>query len=320
MQTSASNGTNGNGNGNGHASAMVSHGVVAVDQSEGAGAIVWWRLSGGLNLAALRAAWEAEGLDVGELPALPSPGAALRRACADLACVTRIAKPLPEREGWGIYDRERDGSAFTLAVRAVLRADDVVTYDPPGTVDEGRIEAAYHRHCSEVNVQDVSLWITRMVYTADGASLRDTGGVYYVPPHGTERWERIVKALRACGSAHAIHYAPAMRSGDAIAGFLDAIAHEADVEVSAMDAEVAAGNLGGRALETRIKRCDEIEAKIGRYASALGVDLSIADAGDGAIVEGGALARIASRLTDLRASATVAIAEIAAAKQAKGAT
>jgi uncharacterized protein (DUF3084 family) len=110
-----------------------------------------------------------------------------------------------------------------------------------------------------------------------------------------------------------------MRSGDAIAGFLDAIAHEADVEITQMDAEIMAGKLGGRALETRSKRADEIEAKIKRYASALGVDLTMADQ-DGAIVAGGALARIAERLNDLRASVSIAIAAVEAAKQAGGAS
>lgn len=326
-QINATNGTNGNGNGNnGSASAMVGHGVVAVESTGGgsAGAIVWWRLAGGLPLVALAAAWTAEGLDAKELPTVPAPGAALRRACMDLATATRIAKPLPGRAGWGVYDRSGDGDAYTITVKATLRADDSVSYDPAWHVDAGRIEAAYQAHSQTVNAQDVSLWITRLVYTCDGAALRDTGGVYYVPPHGIDRWERIVRALRACGSTHAIHYAPAMRSGDAIAGFLDAIAHEAEVEAGQMEAEITGGKLGERALASRLVRIGEIEAKIGRYASALGVDMAIAEVeasgGEGAILADGALARIASRLVDLRQTASIAIGEIEAAKQAAGAT
>jgi hypothetical protein len=124
----------------------------------------------------------------------------------------------------------------------------------------------------------------------DAVALRDTGGVYFVPPVGLERLDRICKVLGET-SRHAVHRVKALRTEDAVAGILDAITVEADVEYASMSSDLTKGELGSRGLTTRAEQCEHIEGKVARYEELLGVKLD----------------QLRTRLEGLRANITVAI-------------
>jgi hypothetical protein len=257
-----------------------------------AGAIVYWRLSGGLDLDRLRAAWEAEQLDTRLLPEEPSPTVALRRAVSTLKKPdTRIEAT---RAGLVVLRRREvaDGELefdkrLTASVDIVGRIRVGFAADP---VDAETVTTAYDVACRTLVQADVSPWLATLMRDLKAVPLRDTGGVYFVPRFAGERFEAMLRALRAA-TGHVIAAIPAMDSGEAVAAVLDALQAEAETELATIRKELEEEQLGERALATRIRTTSSVEAKLSAYEGLLGSNLDA----------------LRERITNMRAELTVAM-------------
>ena len=267
-----------------------------------AGHIVYWRLSGGLDLAKLRDAWEAEGLDKKLLPDEPTPTVALRRAVSVLKKAdTRIEST---RAGLVVLDREEKADG-DLDFKKRL----VATVDLVGRIkvlfalhlsDEGAVRAAYEAALQNLAQADVSPWLATLMRDLKAVPLRDTGGVYFVPAFATGRFEALLRALRA-SSSHVIAAIPALDSKEAVAAVLDALQSEAEAELAAIRKDLEGETaLGERALSTRIRATEGVEGKLSAYESLLG----------------GNLDALRERIVSMRAELTVAMTKAQAAAEA----
>jgi hypothetical protein len=273
--------------------------ITVSDHVPTAGAIVWWRLSGIVNVDTLRAAWAAQGLDDTLLPSTASAPVALRRAVGEQRSARRLVRPLEGTKGYALVDEHATGAdldyhiSFRVSLdtvgRLVFVPPSAPAGDPRRATAEG-IRAAFDRHLVELSTQDISGWLVRMMPKLDAVGLRDTGGVYFVPQPAVEKLGRLVAALKA-SSAHCLHRVPALRSEDAVDAILDAIAVEAEAEALGMEKELAEAALGARGLENRVEHCNEVEGKVARYEALLGKSLGT----------------LGERLERLRANLTVAM-------------
>lgn len=259
-----------------HSSLMKTSGLTAIDaQIDSAGAIVWWRLAGGFDLEALRVEWEKEKLASVWLPEPPSPQSALRRALTEERSMTRLVRPFKSGMLALVDESEVDGE---LEYAEVLR----VALDPVGRLEfkraaskqdlVERVTENFEKHLTEVSQGDVSSWLTRMMDRLKAVPLRESGGIYFVPSFAVRDWEGIVRALRAA-SRHVISYVPALKSEEAATAVLDAITLEAEKAVAAMTDEVNRGELGKRALQTRLVTADTVNDKLTRYESLFDTQL-----------------------------------------------
>lgn len=291
-------------------SAMTTvRGVVAVTDADKAtaGCIVWWRLSGTIDAEVLRTEWLAKGLDHNELPDNPGPVTALRRACRTQCKDRVLVRPLGRGEGFAIVNeavkREDKDTPLDHEIIALVTVNDVGRIDVRSprkapteaeakAIDRIRTEIrhSYDHHLETLSSKDISVWLVNLMPRLDAVSLRDKGGVYFIPSHNVPRIEAAVSALRAV-SEHRVHRVPAMRSEDAVDAILDAVDAEASSEAEGMEKELAAASLGKRGFETRIERCDDTERKVARYEELLGRKLDT----------------LRDRLVALRANLTVAM-------------
>jgi hypothetical protein len=254
---------------------MQDTGYMVVERPvEEAGAMVFWRLSGSLDLAKLKAAWATEGLEEKLLPDPPSEQVALKRAIRDFAESRRLVRPLEHRAGWSIVVETAKGDAleYSQALTVKLNGAGQPVCDPAEHPAAGAIEAAYTHNLDNVSQGDVSGWLCRLMDRVDAVSLRDTGGVYFVPRHCLDRWRAMVRAIRSA-SAHAVFGVPAMPADETVAAVLDAITNEAMADVTALADQLAKGELGERAMESRLTKTNSIELKLGRYEALLGTKL-----------------------------------------------
>lgn len=260
--------------------------IVTPETVTTAGAISYWRLSGPVRLDALRAAWEGQGLDPELLPAPPSPETAFGRAVRELQHKRQLVRPLARRGVWVVVDEQvRPGQV--LAHRQLLRA----VYNParPSNADltcidatpdefrrlEYKIADNYARFRGELDPADISAWLVHLTSKQNAVSLRDTGGIYFVPRPGVEFWRKVVTAVRSV-SAHQLFTIPAMKNSEAIDAISDAVSQEAAALVEEMDKELAATGddaLGERALRTRAAQCRAQLDKVTAYEELLGVKL-----------------------------------------------
>jgi hypothetical protein len=265
--------------------ASSTHGLIAVrdeDSNDKAGVIVWWRLTGGIDLAALETAWVAEGLEKSRLPTPPSPPVALRRAVSELKTAKRMVRPL-DKGGFAVLDEHQSGD------RVSTQQLGTVTLDPLGRIksdlpwrETDAVAEAYEKHLHSVVQSDVSPWLCKTMDAVQAVSLRDTGGVYFVPRYALPQWERVVRALRAA-TQHVISNVPALTSSEAVSAILDALEQEAGAQLAQLESDLDAHmkdetdpdakKLGSRALNTRIERTEAMGAKLGAYESLLGSKL-----------------------------------------------
>jgi hypothetical protein len=256
--------------------------VISVTDSQEAGAICWWRLSGEVSRQALAAAWEEAGLAEDLLPVGCTPGAALRRAIVKFSHGRQMVRPLGDRLSFAIVVERvtgiaiDDGTEQELAYETIARVsmgedDKLVCKGDPKIC--AAVTAGYEAALGTYDANDISMWMSgRLLPYVQAVSLRDKGGIYFVPRATVDTWRAIVGLIRGV-SAHTVFEVPAMSSNEAVAAILDAISREAQEAAEAMETELIEQDLSAKVLRNRVVKLDKVAAKVATYEALLGTSL-----------------------------------------------
>lgn len=250
--------------------------AVAGLQSEMAGIIVYWRLSGSVSHASFASAWTAEGLPADLAPSPVSVETAVHRAAKSLKQPGRLVWREKSTEAWTIAVNGRTEGEHVLhniECRVGSRGGAWLEIQPANHPWAAEISDAFASYLDTLQAVDFSGWLVKQAERHhDAVSLRDTGGFYFLPPHAVPGWRRLSNVVNS-NTDHKVYEIPAMHSDQAIDAVVDAVASEARALAEKMEAELLEGNLGPRALEGRKSTCADVLAKIGRYESLLGRQL-----------------------------------------------
>lgn len=286
--------------------------VVTPEAAGTAGCVSYWRAGGTVSIEALRKAWEKAGLDTGLLRKAPEPETALRRAVVDLADRVSIVinskeaerrtlvRPTAEVSTWAIVEEiVEEGEAPSYTTLAIVSFDAGQPHvQQIGGSDEQvesittRVQAGFDAHHGLYDPADITTWLVKLAYTHRAVTLRDSGGVYFIPRGSMEFWNKAADALEAASyQAHKVFRIPAMKNAEAVAAIVDAVTAEAEQIARQIDEQVNAG-LGARALETRKATVHALLEKIGAYEELVGQQLKVRERVEalGAAVAAAALA------------------------------
>jgi hypothetical protein len=261
---------------------------VITDTVETAGAVSYWRLASDTSLATLAAAWKKHGLAEDQLPKPPKDEVALGRAVKDMSEKRLLVRPLARRGAWGIVEEtvtERPGLTPRLdhvtLVNVFFRQGQMVVEQAQGTWAQRndydtRILAEFSKHRNTLAHNDISSWLLDIAAKLGSVSLRDSGGIYFIPRKEVDIWNKVASALEETGSV--IFRIPAMRTAECVAAITDAISAEAATLTQKMEEELLAEGddaLGARALKTRAESAMELLAKLSTYEELIGRQLDI---------------------------------------------
>jgi hypothetical protein len=253
--------------------------IVAVNgDTDQAGAIVYWTLSSAVLHDELVKAWTDAGFKEADVVEPPNPQTACLRAVNEERSERsrRLRRPLEGYKGHALVDEDAKDRDLDYAVRCKAEVDAVGRIQIETDDDElkERIEKAYHRHLfNELSTSDISGWVVgALLPQVDAVALRPTGGFYFVPRQHLASWRRMVGALREC-SNHGFFEVPAMHTEEAIDAILASVTSEARTLAEGMWNDIAEGKIGGRALETRASKADDMHSKVERYEKLLGLAL-----------------------------------------------
>ena len=240
--------------------------IIAVEDADtSAGAITYWRLSSYIDARGIIDGLARRDIDE-HAPSLPSPRTAKRRAMTKFRAGDLFVRSGPDGSTLLV---KQDGDEFEVVASATLNAIGQIQVETDNDELRTGIENAYVETFNSLDARDVSRWLLNETVECDALSLRDTGGVYFIPAHGIERWNQIAEVLRENSSCR-VHTIPAMRTDDAVASILDALTEECDAFSAAMDEALGDEDLGARAMRTRADKADALLAKLTRYESLLG--------------------------------------------------
>lgn len=261
--------------------------LIAVDAGIQSGAIVYWRLSGEMPHADFVARLDAAGL--GQLhPRKVTEEQALRRALDTIKGPRLLIRPLGQRGHWAVVEERVVGQALEHIeiIRAwigvageleIARTDaDIRT-----AALQDRIRDAYYHAMVTLAQGDLSSWLVNQAMRAlDAVSLRDTGGVYFVPRDRVALLEVIAGIL----PDQEIFRIPAMHSAVAADAVLAAI--ETECAAAIADVERWLGETtepGERARKARSADMATVRAKLTRYEDLFGRRLGSIGARLGAV-------------------------------------
>jgi hypothetical protein len=81
--------------------------IALTEKVDTAGAVIWWRLTGEVDLEHLRSEWRARGLNEKDLPQPATPKTALRRAVQQVVEKHVLARQIDD--GWAVVREYQDG-------------------------------------------------------------------------------------------------------------------------------------------------------------------------------------------------------------------
>ena len=257
------------------------------------GSVSYWRASGTVSIATMAKAWDAAGLDKELFRKAPEPETALRRAVLDLAKRERIndkterrvlVRPLQEASAWAVVEeivQEGQAPSYTTLEIVSFRKDYGPHFFPvDGTSAQTEqiataVMAGFSAQQGLFAPEDITGWLVKLAYAKGAVTLRDSGGVYFIPRPAMEFWNKAADAIQSA-SAHKVFRIPAMRNDEAVAAIIDAVTQEAEQEAQKINDEIMAG-LGDRAIETRKDRIAALLTKVGSYEELVGQKMKISE-------------------------------------------
>ena len=240
-----------------------------------AGAMIWWELSGLVDVLQLRTAWQAAGLDIMLVPEDVAPKQALRRAVETLAEQRKLVRPLAGREGFSLVEETAEGEPLAYKQSVVATVDTLgqLKVEPPEGALADTIKASYQRHLDNLVPSDISGLLVRFCESLDAVALRARGGFYFLPPASVDKFRIAAQVVRSVG-AHVCYEIPALRTESAVQAILAAVEREASAEIEEFESILANVEAGPRALKTKARQCDRVACKVANYEALLGASLA----------------------------------------------
>ena len=278
---------------------------VVTEAMETAGCVSYWRVGDSISIKKLDQAWADAGLDEKLLRDVPSNQTALRRAVMDQQDRHRLVRGV----GKGayavvdetVYEAEEGGQAkaptYTTIGIATLGDNGPVLTAVDGNGAEvaalqATIEGAYKKQQGLYDSSDITSWLVSLAHKNNAVTLRESGGVYFIPRAAMDFWNKAAGVIEKV-SSNAVFRIPAMKNDEAVAAITEAISAEAAKVAQDMENElVQQGDdaLGARAIRGRQTEIEALLGKLSAYEELLGKQLEIRE-----------------RVTKLQANLTVAI-------------
>lgn len=246
--------------------------IVITEQSQGAGALVYWSLRAGVvQYDKFCAAWIAGGGHPDCLPDAPSRETALRRAMSAQKSARQLARTTATRGNWALVVEyaEKDDLDYDVTARAHL--DEVGQLVVRGNEKHTqRITESFNYYLDHINHDDISAWLVDMLDDYHSVRMKPNGGLYYIPEHESAAFERVATLVeKISGKLITIEFIPAQNRASVVKAVLDGLLEEMVTFTNNIDQQIADG-VGKRGLTNRIADCDRQIERMSAYESLIG--------------------------------------------------
>lgn len=251
------------------------------------GSVIWWRLAKSTSLEALSDGFKRLGLE----DYIPEPRTAMSCLRAALSDRYEVEDKKTERlvvrtvpKGFVVVkERPKDdkgaGDDWGEVVAKVILSDNEqeVLLDPFDYEIRSQIVAA---------MQEAKKWLSSgavggalvKIIEVWGLSLRPNGGVYWLPKDMVSCWDAVTSVIVSASAQkdkdgkdadpNRVFKLNVEADTDMVEAIGDILQNEVESELSRMERELASGDLGTRAIETREARAQHLLDKVAKYEHA----------------------------------------------------
>lgn len=188
----------------------------------------------------------------------------------------RLVRSLKESGCFGVVEEERgeDANNYQQVLMAKLSGN-TLRFAPFDQTQADKIAACFNEMLGRVPGAAVGSALVSLVKANNGTTIRQTGGLYWLPHSRHAMWKAVAGAVEKA-AAHGesrVYLATMEVNADSIRVVRDAIKTEVVKESERLLAEAVKGELGKKALEARLMYIQSLEAKVQEYEGIVGESL-----------------------------------------------
>lgn len=183
----------------------------------------------------------------------------------------KIVQPLlsQKEDGFEVVDvtRKQRGNDYVCDFRArVHEGQVIISY---GYANQAKIQAAYEVYRATLGGTAIGGALVEIVKAMQGVSLKDSGGVYWLPPDKCERWEEIIRAFESAGD-NKVYIMRTVMDLQTVRAVSDNIADEVLKANKDLQDEICSGKLGEQAVLNRLEKARALHQRVRSYEEILG--------------------------------------------------
>lgn len=243
------------------------------------GLATYWSLGDGTDLEKLKAAWEDVGFD--DMIPEQRDGLEVLREALDSLYPVSIKKGEMKHL---IRQVKRTGAGPGLAVVLEDRTDPtgntystVLTARLNGTVEAGPetavVQAAYTAAQQRLPAGAVASALIRAARKLKGITLRDTGGIYWIPAAVIPTWRKLAEAVEEARAGNRVYALTTGTDDETLGAVRAGLTDEVNAEVADALEALGSGKLGKRGVEGKRRLADKLMVKVKSYEAVLGQSL-----------------------------------------------
>lgn len=241
-----------------------------------AGAVVYWTISGQTNVDKLEKGLDQLGLAEFAPNRTPNNQTLADSLSAVFAAghADRFVRPLKTQDGFCVVEETRGDEKNRYRSILSARVDDNhgITYfeGEINAHDKKEVREHYDAYKDLLRGTQVSASLTKIVTQLRGIRLRPSGSIYWLPEEQLATWKAIAETVEKAGPGNTVYDVRTAMDDDTVRAVCDAIIEEANAEAARIEADVESGELGAKALNTRVEQAKAMRAKVAEYEKTLG--------------------------------------------------
>jgi hypothetical protein len=254
------------------------------------GDIVFWTLADArVERSTLERIWTGSGLAQGLLPEPPTLERSFKAAVKESQAghpdlLLRLAKEDDQSIAFGIIKEHRHGDGqltYTQQARVVLeRASGQVRTDNPHHDVVAAVETRYELLRSTHTVDDVRRTVVRALHSFAAVTLRDGGGIYWVPQPFAVQLRKLQGAVEQIGASR-VYLVPVHRTLEAEKALgevaTESVEHELEALKSEIESFLAAPPDRSSTLVRRFDAFEDLRKRAGLYKTILSAEVQDLD-------------------------------------------
>lgn len=142
-----------------------------------------------------------------------------------------------------------------------------------GNADRYELQSRFDTYKSMLTGASVSKTLVDVLVKLRGTALRPSGGVYWIPERSVEAWTEVAKTVEQCAvekDDNRIYLLRTIMDHSMVRAVKDAIVNEVSTAAGRIATEIASGELGEDAMETRKVMAGQLRDKVKEYEGILG--------------------------------------------------